>query len=91
MCPHVLLQQKGISVPNTQSIFRNELMIFYDITQAKGGIRNSLKVTAGLYWIHLAIFWNKERLIRDSRQQSEIYVFAEKQTRNAHQRLSSVV
>ena len=68
MCPHVLLQQKGISVPNTQSIFRNELMIFYDITQAKGGIRNSLKVTAGLYWIHLAIFWNKERLIRDTLQ-----------------------
>lgn len=68
MCPHLLLQQKGISVPNTQSISRNELMILNDITQAKGGIRNSLKATAGLYWIHLAIFWNKERLIRDTLQ-----------------------
>lgn len=68
MCPHVLLQQQGISVPSTRSISSNELMIFYDITEAKGGIRNSLKVTAGLYWIHLAIFWNKVRLIRDTLQ-----------------------
>ena len=64
-CPHVILLRNGINVNVGQGIAYSELSKKCNITIPEVAYRNSLKQTAGVHWIHLAVIYGKMKTVRD--------------------------
>lgn len=63
-CPHVLMQLCGMSVKYDQAFLTAELYKYTQQLEDSNPLRNAKKSTAGLYWIHLAVLFRKEKLIQ---------------------------
>lgn len=63
-CPHVALNKTRKVITVDQDISSAEVSNTCDVTVPQNVCRHTRKITAGVYWIHLAVIYDKQEIIK---------------------------